>query len=162
MLNYGRGGGSSNYVAIHAKGLHKSFAFIEGMKWDSATAKLILVQSTPLIAQYAISIISWEYFYILIEHHGKQALAISNTMRNIFGLFGIFAWSLAATTNTMVSNLIGQERTEEVLPLIWRIGKISVAVQFVYYLPFTAFPEMFLSIYRKVMISSRQLSRLLE
>ena len=134
-------------VAVHAKGLHKSFAFLEGMKWDFKTAKLILVQSTPLIAQYAISIISWEYFYILIEHHGEQALAISNTMRNIFGLFGIFAWSLAATTNTMVSNLIGQERIDEVLPLIWRIVKLSIVISVCVLVAFNTFPEVFLSIY---------------
>jgi len=134
-------------VAVHAKGLHKSFAFLEGMKWDFKIAKLILVQSTPLIAQYAISIISWEYFYILIEHHGEQALAISNTMRNIFGLFGIFAWSLAATTNTMVSNLIGQERIDEVLPLIWRIVKLSIVISVCVLVAFNTFPEVFLSIY---------------
>jgi multidrug resistance protein, MATE family len=135
------------YAAIHAKGLHKSFAFIEGMTWDGTMAKLIVVQSSPLIAQYAISIISWEYFYILIEHHGEQALAISNTMRNIFGLFGIFAWSLAATTNTMVSNLIGQERTDEVMPLIWRIVKLSLVISLFILFAFNVMPEVFLSIY---------------
>lgn len=39
----------------------------------------------PIMMQYMISIISWEIFYILIEHRGEQSLAVSNSMRNIFG-----------------------------------------------------------------------------
>lgn len=135
------------YVVIHTRRLHKAFALFDEVKWDGATAKLIVVQSAPLIAQYAISILSWEYFYILIEHHGEQALAISNTMRNIFGVFGIFAWSFAATSNSMVSNLIGQERIDEVLPLIKRIVKISLAISFCIFLALNVAPGFFLQIY---------------
>src|SRR5688500_15156640 len=62
------------YVVIHVKGIHRSFAFFETIRWDSGITKLILVKSSPLIVQYAISIMSWEYFYILIEHHGARAL----------------------------------------------------------------------------------------
>jgi multidrug resistance protein, MATE family len=135
------------YIVIHVKGIHKSFAFFEDIKWDSTITKLILVQSAPLIAQYAISIITWEYFYILVEHHGERALAISNTMRNIFGLFGIFCWSFASTTNTMVSNIIGQGKSDEVMPLIGRIVKLSVGISAILFLLLNLFPVLFLSFY---------------
>ena len=69
------------YYVIHIKKLHQQFAFFEQTKLKFSTFKLILVQSSPLIAQFAISIITWEYFYILVEHHGARSLAISNTMR---------------------------------------------------------------------------------
>jgi len=113
------------YLVIHGKGFHRQFAFFEKPLFSRGMFRLILVQSSPLILQFAISIISWEFFYILVEHHGPRSLAISNIMRNIFGVAGIFSWAFAATTNTMVSNLIGQGRTEEVMPLIYRITKIS-------------------------------------
>ena len=135
------------YLVIHLKGIHKSFAFFEGVQWDASMIKLILTKSAPLIAQYGISIISWEYFYILIEHHGDRALAISNTMRNIFGLFGIFSWAFASATNTMVSNIIGQGKEHEVLPLIRRIVKISFSISFVLFVFLNFFPEWFLSFY---------------
>lgn len=48
--------------------------------------------------------------FSLIEKHGEMAKAISNTMRNIFGITGMFVWSFAATSNNMVSNLIGQKK----------------------------------------------------
>jgi multidrug resistance protein, MATE family len=135
------------YTVIHLKGLNKQFAFFEQKKFDPSVFKLILTQSSPLIAQYAISIATWEYFYILIEHHGEQALAISNTMRNIFGLFGIFAWAFASTTSTMVSNIIGQNRQEEVIPLINRVMKISFLICLTLVLLLNIVPEWFLYFY---------------
>ena len=135
------------YVVIHVKGIHRSFAFFETIRWDSGITKLILVKSSPLIVQYAISIMSWEYFYILIEHHGARALAVSNTMRNIFGLFGIFSWAFASAANTMVSNIIGQNKEDDVLPLIRRIITISFSISFSMFVVLNIWPEMFLSFY---------------
>jgi MATE family multidrug resistance protein len=135
------------YAVIHFKGIHKSFALFADVKWDISISKLILVKSSPLIMQYGISIMSWEYFYILIEHHGERALAISNTMRNIFGLFGIFSWAFASAANTMVSNIIGQGKEEEVIPLIRRIIKISFSISLVLFILLNIWPEWFISFY---------------
>lgn len=135
------------YLVIHFKGIHQRFAFFEQKSFDLSIFKLILVQSSPLIAQYAISIATWEYFYILVEHHGERALAVSNTMRNIFGLFGIFAWAFASTTNTMVSNIIGQGRHDEVIPLIKRIVKISFTICLAIFIVLNLKPEWFLLFY---------------
>lgn len=135
------------YAVIRIKGIHRAFAFFEQTKLDISITKLILIQSAPLIAQYAISIGTWEYFYILIEHHGPRALAISNTMRNIFGLFGIFCWAFASTTNTMVSNIIGQGKSEEVLPLVRRTVKMSLSISLFVFVLLNVVPELFLSFY---------------
>jgi len=135
------------YAVIHAKGFHKSFGMFDSLRWNPQITKLILAKSSPLIAQYGISILSWEYFYILIEHHGERALAISNTLRNVFGLFGIFSWAFAATTNSMVSNIIGQGKNEEVIPLIRRIVKISFSFSFAIFLLLVVKPEWFLGFY---------------
>jgi MATE family multidrug resistance protein len=135
------------YAVIHYKGIHKAFALFEDIKLDKEVIKLILIRSSPLIAQYGISIISWEYFYILIEHHGERDLAISNTMRNIFGLFGIFSWAFASAANSMVSNIIGQGREDEVLPLIRRIVKVSFSISFILFVLLNIWPEWFLSFY---------------
>jgi putative MATE family efflux protein len=135
------------YIVIHAKDFHKEFSLFQNQEVKLATTRLILVQSSPLILQFAISIASWEFFYILIEHHGPRALAVSNTMRNIFGVFGIFSWAFAATANTMVSNIIGQGRQEEVLPLVRRIVFISVSISSVLFVLLNLFPGLFLSFY---------------
>ncbi|MFM9840279.1 MAG: MATE family efflux transporter [Cyclobacteriaceae bacterium] len=135
------------YVVIHVKGIHKTFSMFENWKLEASTIKLLLVQSSPLVLQYALSIITWEYFYILIEHHGARDLAVSNTMRNVFGIAGIFAWSFAATSNTMVSNVIGQGKQEEVMPLIMRISKVSLGFSLMIVLIFNLFPGLMLSLF---------------
>jgi len=135
------------YLVINAKGIHKTFAFFEQTKIEFSVVKVILTISAPLILQFAISIMSWEYFYILVEHHGPRALAISNVMRNIFGLFGIFCWAFASTTNTMVSNIIGQGRQDEVIPLVNRIMKLSLGVSSFIFLILNLIPYWFLTFY---------------
>ena len=135
------------YAVIHFKGMHKSFAFFEEWKLEGSTIKMILIKSSPLVLQFALSIITWEYFYILIEHHGARDLAVSNTMRNVFGLAGIFAWAFAATSNTMVSNVIGQGKEKEVVPLIIKISKVSAGFSFVLIVLLNIFPGTLLSLF---------------
>lgn len=137
------------YAVIHLKGLHKAFGFFheDRSALNGQQIKLILVQSSPLILQYCISIVSWEFFYILVEHHGSRALAISNTMRNVFGIFGVFSWAFASTTNSMVSNIIGQGRQGEVIPLINRIIRISTSISVVLCLMLNLWPEVVFSVY---------------
>ncbi len=137
----------SIFLVIHFKGIAKQLQLFKNWKYDAQHTKLILVQSSPLILQNAISILSWEFFYILIEHHGTRDLAISNAMRNIFGFFGCFTWAFAATTNTMVSNIIGQGLHDRVHELIMKIIKISFIFSCTVGIIINAFPHIFLSIY---------------
>ncbi len=135
------------FMVLRYKGISKQLNLFKTWKFENANSHLIIVQSAPLIAQHAISIISWEFFYILIEHHGARDLAVSNTMRNMFGFFGCFTWAFAATANTMVSNVIGQNKQELVLPLIHKIMTWSVGFAFLVCLILNLFPHAFLSIY---------------
>src|SRR3546814_1459059 len=70
-----------------------------------------------------------------------------NTMRNIFGMFGIFSWSFAATANTMVSNIIGQGREDEVMGMVGKIVKISFFISLILFFLLNIWPEWFLSFY---------------
>jgi putative MATE family efflux protein len=138
-------------AVIHWKGFGQRFHIYNSSGFNKATAKLLLVQSSPLIFQYAISIISWEFFFILIERNGlhDDDLAISNTMRNIFGLFGVSTWAFAATSSTMVSNIIGQKRHSEVPSLIWKIMSISSGIAIVVCILLNVFDREVLGIFSK-------------
>jgi len=135
------------YAVIHIKGVSRELKLYKNVGFDAKNIKLIFVQSSPLVLQYAISITTWEFFYILIEHHGQRDLAISNAMRNMFGFFGAFTWAFAATSNTMVSNIIGQGKSDKVIGLINKIAKISVCFSFSIALLLNVFPRTTLSIY---------------
>lgn len=137
------------YLVIHIQKIGARFQLFKEFKIDWKSIKLILSQSAPIMAQYMISIISWEFFYILIEHKGEQSLAVSNTMRNIFGVFGCFTWAFATTTNTMVSNIIGQNKKENVIPLIYKIMKWSVGFALTIFVLLNLFANQFLSMFRQ-------------
>ena len=135
------------FIVIRMNGITKQLHLFKNWAFDLENIKLILKQSYPLILQHAISIMSWEFFYILIEHHGERDLAISNTMRNIFGFFGCFTWAFAATANTMVSNVIGQKLHQDVEKLIYKIMGWSLGFALLVCTFLNIFPHLFLSIY---------------
>jgi MATE family multidrug resistance protein len=132
---------------IAVKGLHRRFFLFRQIRFDRKLSGLIFKQSVPLVLQYSMSLASWLYFYILIEHHGILELSVSNTIRNIIGLFGVISWSFASTANTMVSNVIGQGMQDQVEPLIIRIMLMSLSICLGIALVLNFFPRAFLSIY---------------
>ncbi len=135
------------FLVIRARGISKQFSLFQKFHLDKKIIRLIVSISGPLAFQHAISIVSWFFFYVLVEHHGATSLAVSNTMRNIFGFFGSFIWAFSSTTNTMVSNIIGQGKKSEVVPLIYRIMKLSFAAALLVCVFLNLFPQLFLSVY---------------
>lgn len=135
------------FIVMHVKGISNQLHLFGKYTYDAARAKLILVQSSPVILQYVISVGSWEFFYILVEHHGDRPLAISNVMRNMFGLFGCVSWAFASTANSMVSNVIGQGLQHRVMELIWKIVQISVGISFCIFLLLNFAPNILLRVY---------------
>ncbi|MEO5943249.1 MAG: MATE family efflux transporter [Ferruginibacter sp.] len=108
-------------------GLRRKYHLLQHLQYDKAISKEILRISLPLVFQYLISVTTWLIFFLLIEARGTVAKAISNTMRNVFGLVGVFVWAFASTSNTMVGNLMGQKREDKVLPAIKKITFFSVS-----------------------------------
>ena len=108
--------------------------------------KLIFFKSFPLIFQNFLSIGAWEVFFLYIEHLGKAESAVSQILRSVFGVVGVAAWALASTCNSMVSNLIGQGQSKEVIPLIKKIVFVSFSVAFVLGIAIFLFPAWFLGL----------------
>jgi len=133
-------------IIIYKK-FHHRFRLFHQKKYDPVLAGLVFRQSSPLVAQFLISILSWMLFYILIEHQGERPLAISNMMRNIIGIFSIFTWAFASTANAMVSNIIGQGKKEQVISLIIKIMQLSLGFTAALCLLVNIFPDWFLSLY---------------
>lgn len=135
------------YAVIHFKGISKSIHLLKDRALHADSIKLILHQSMPIMVQFSASVASWEFFYILIEHHGTQPLAISNIMRNLFGIFGCFAWSFASASNSMVSNIIGQGLGHRVNELVIKITKLAFAFSLSVAVIINLFTHLFLSAY---------------
>jgi multidrug resistance protein, MATE family len=135
------------FLVIHLNGIGKQFSLFGNFTFSRSHFKQIFKVSSPLMLQFAVSLVSWEFFYILIEHHGDEQLAISNAMRNVFGFFGCFSWAFAAASNAMVSNVMGQGLQYKVPQLINKITKLSVGFSLIVCLIINIIPRQFLSIY---------------
>ncbi len=130
-----------------------SFRLFRFQKTKRRLYESIFKLATPVMWQYFISFSAWFIFFMILEQIGETALAASNITRSVYMLLMIPVWGLASATTTLVSNMIGQGRTEEVIPMMKKILTISVLanlfmVQFIIFFPrqiisfFTDNPEL--------------------
>lgn len=137
------------FIVLRQKGITKAYSLFQKFRFDKVNVQLILKIAGPLIFQHAISIISWFFFYMLVARNASQTgLAISTTMRTVFGFFGTFIWALASTTNTMVSNVIGQNKKDQVIKLVTKIMTLSVSIAAFVFIVLNVFPQFYLSLFR--------------
>ncbi len=137
------------YFIIVKSGIKERFSVAIKFDFSKEVLSSIWTQSGPLMFQHAISIGVWLFYFLLLGQtvNSSTNLAISNTMRNIFGLFGVTTWALGSTTNTMVSNVIGQGRSAD-LPKVFRKLIISaVACSSIIALVLLIFPGTFFSVF---------------
>ncbi|MCX6350788.1 MAG: MATE family efflux transporter [Bacteroidetes bacterium] len=109
----------------------------------------ILKVGSPMMLQNWVSFSSWFLFFILIENMGERALAVSTVIKNIYLLFLIPMWGIAAATNTLTSNLIGEGRTEEVPQLLKKIIILSFSIMIILIQPNLWLSANIISIFNK-------------
>jgi len=135
-------------IVLYKTGLKKQYGLLRSFAYDKIITKQILKISAPLMLQYVISVTTWLVFFILIESlHDDTAKAISNTMRNVFGLTGVFVWAFASTCNVMVSNLMGQKKEDKVIQAINKITLLSIGFCFFMCLLVNIFPATFFAVF---------------
>jgi putative MATE family efflux protein len=137
------------FWVISKKGIAQKFSLFHQFRFHKETARLIARVSGPLAFQHATSVLAWFFFYMLAARNASQTgLAISTAMRTVFGFFGTCFWSLAATTNSMVSNVIGQGKREEVIRLVWKISRLGLGLAIITCIILNFFPDVYLSLFR--------------
>lgn len=137
------------FWVIGRQGIATKFALFDDFKLNKHISKLVLKVSGPLAFQHSTSVLAWFFFYLLVARNASQTgLAISTTVRTVFGFFGTAFWALAATTNSMVSNVIGQGKNEQVIHLIWKISKLSWMMAVIVCSILNLFPHIYLSLFR--------------
>ncbi|MEO5891343.1 MAG: MATE family efflux transporter [Ferruginibacter sp.] len=135
------------FIVLYKTGLQKQYGLLKNYTYDKTKTNEIVKVSAPLILQYVISVSTWFAFFILIEDRGVAAKAISNTMRNVFGMVGVFVWAFAATCNNMVSNLMGQKKEDKVILAISKIMLLSFSCCVVMCLIVNIFPGEFFGLF---------------
>lgn len=77
-----------------------------------------------------IGVASWLAFFVAIEHLGGLELAATNILRSVSTLFFVIVNSLAATTGSLTSNLIGSGHGDGIFRLCGRVIRLGYAVGF--------------------------------
>jgi putative MATE family efflux protein len=100
--------------------------------------------SFPIVLQSALGLIAYFIFFTLIENNSKKDLEIANIMRTVYLILSIPIWGFSAGINTLVSNFIGNNKRQAVLPIIKKTAILSTLISFVFTLAVVVFPEIFL------------------
>ncbi len=135
------------YIVIFRMGLKREFTLFKSFRYDKIYSKAVLRISAPLVLQFVLSTVTWLVFFILLEQYGERAKAISNAMRTIFALVGVMIWAFASTSNTMVSNLIGQGLENKVVKAINKIASFSIGTTIVILIILNLYPGHFLGLF---------------
>jgi len=87
--------------------------------------------SSPIMVQMCASVTSWFIFFLIIEKMGQRELAISNIVRNVYMILMVPLMGFGSATNTLVSNIIGQGKKHEVIPMLKRIIALSLLLSII-------------------------------
>lgn len=117
-------------LSIHV--LRKMDRKVYGLNWQFDKNILRHVCQVSIWSMFTpfIGVASWFAFFVAIEHLGEIELAATNVIRSISTLFFVIVNSLAATTGSLVSNLLGARQKHLVIPLCNRIIRLGYAIGF--------------------------------
>jgi multidrug resistance protein, MATE family len=137
----------TSFIIIYRKKLHEIFyiSFLKKIEKQMSIDSLRL--ASPVMIQYFFSIGTWMLFFIYVEHLGKDELAISQVLRSVFGLVGAASWALASSCNTMVGNLIGQGKYDDIFMVIRKNVIVSLGISLLMGSIYLLFPAQVFGIY---------------
>ncbi len=125
----------------------KDFHVFKFVKYDGELMGRLLKVSVPLMLQNFFSFSIWFVFFLIIEKMGEIELAVSNIIRSIYVVLLIPIMGFATAANTLVSFVIGQGRSKEVLSLTWRIALVAAGFSAVLSILCSLFPSAIIQIY---------------
>lgn len=103
----------------------RKFGLDRPAKFESGELRRIMSVSVWTMTEAFLSVGTWLVFFLYVEHLGERALAVSNIVRSVSGLFWVILAAFSSTCSTLVSNMIGEGRQNEVLRLTGRIIGIA-------------------------------------
>lgn len=112
------------YTFIHSS--FKKFNLFKLRNIQMEIGAEIMQLSSPIVLQHFLSMGAWFLFFLFIEKSGEHALAISNVVRSVYMILMTPIWGYSQACNSMVSNLIGQQKSNEVLTFTGKIVKLSM------------------------------------
>lgn len=114
---------------------------------DWKVIKTTLDISVFVMLQYFLSLAGWFVFFMIIEKSGERQLAISNIIRSAYIVLMIPVFAFGSTTNSLVSNVIGEGKPNHVIPIIKRVAILNFAIIGSVVLISAFIPRLLISVY---------------
>lgn len=102
--------------------------------------------SFPLMLQGVLSLTTWLIFFMLIEHMGTEALETAHNIRYMYFLAFVPIFGFGATTKTIVSNLVGQNKLKEIPAAQRRIALLSLLSTLFIFHGSVLYPELLIKL----------------
>mgnify|MGYP002621503237 CR=1 FL=1 len=135
------------FTHVFLKKSIKKFRLFRFDSFQKDTFLKILNLSAPLVVQNMLSMGAWLVFFLFIEKLGSRDLAVSNVVRAVYMLGMTPMWGFSVSANSMVSNIIGQGRSDEVKVLLMRIIRLTLLTSLLMVSINLIFPHQVLSIF---------------
>jgi putative MATE family efflux protein len=119
----------------------RRFRMFRFYKLDLPVLRQNIKIGSPVVIQAVVGLGSWFFLFSVIENFGEHALAVSNLVRVVYLIVSVPCWGYSVGINTLASNLIGQGKSDLVIPAILKTVKICVFSTVVIALPILLFPK---------------------
>ncbi len=133
---------SIKFIDTEKYGFHTFRTFF---KFD--ILKNVFSVSSWMMLQPFLSVGVWFLFFIAVEHLGERSLAVINLARSLSALPFIVIHACAMAGNSLVSNLIGEGKVNQVWRLIGKVCCSCTVIVLPMLVLFALFPENVLRIY---------------
>lgn len=136
------------YFAVYiGQKYHHKYPLLKNRSIDRKLFSNMISISLPIVGQLLFGLGSWAIFFLFIEKMGEKALAISGVIKSLYIFIGIPGWGMGSAANTVLSNILGQDRKEDVIPVMKRFIHLSVLINFSTILIMGLFPRIILKLY---------------
>lgn len=125
----------------------RKFGLNRFRSFDFVLLRRILSISVYTMLQHFISMSTFFMFFVVVERLGQRELAVANIVRSIYIVMFIPVNSLSTTTNSFVSNAIGAGHTNQVIPIINKIARLSFLIMTGFVIVVCTFPRAIISVY---------------
>ena len=126
---------------------YKKYAMFSFVGIDFRMLKQILNVSVWIMVQHGIAFVGWFIFFVVMEHKGERPLAVTNVVRSISSFLFMFVNAFASTSSSLVSNLIGSGKSDQVLGLCGRMIRLCYFFVLPLAILIALFPDLVLRIY---------------
>lgn len=125
----------------------KTYSLLKFAKLELVFFKKLLSLSFPLMLEFIISFSAWSIYFLMVEKMGEHELAISNIVRSVYIILMLPIWGFGAAVSSLVSNLLGQNKQTEVMPVIYKAIKLCLIFVTIPAIVTIILPALIISIY---------------